>query len=59
MKVFKTTTEINGKMVDEVITNLFNFTLKDNALDWCKTTQGNFLTIKLWIWSRFFTNDIK
>ncbi len=38
MRVFKTTTKVNGKMIDEVITNLFNFTLKDNALDWCKTT---------------------
>jgi len=40
-------------MIDEVITNLFDFTFKDNALDWCKTTWGNFWAIKLWIWSRF------
>lgn len=33
--LFKATIETNGETVDEEITNLSNFTLKDNALKWC------------------------
>jgi hypothetical protein len=31
--VFKATIKVNGETIDEEITNLFNFMLKDNALD--------------------------
>lgn len=30
--IFKTIFKINGEMVDEEITNIFNFTLRNNAL---------------------------
>ncbi len=33
--IFKAVFKTNGEMVDEEITNLFNFTLRNNALDWC------------------------
>jgi hypothetical protein len=33
--VFKAIIKANGETIDEEITNLFNFTLIDNALKWC------------------------
>jgi hypothetical protein len=35
VRVFKVATKINDEMVDEKMANLFNFTLRNNALDWC------------------------
>jgi hypothetical protein len=33
VQVFKATIKTNGEMIDEKMANLFNFTLKENALD--------------------------
>jgi hypothetical protein len=35
MYLFKTFIKAKSEMIDEGITNLFNFTLKDNASNWC------------------------
>lgn len=35
VQVFKVTIKVNGEMVDEEIANLFKFTLRDNAFNWC------------------------
>ncbi len=34
VQVIKATIKANGETIDEEITNQFNFTLRDNALDW-------------------------
>jgi hypothetical protein len=41
VKVFKVTIEINSEMINEEITNMFNFKLKDNASDWCNNYMRN------------------
>jgi hypothetical protein len=33
VRVFKVIIKTNGEMIDVEITNLFNFTMRDNALD--------------------------
>ncbi len=35
VQVFKVVIKANSEIIDEEITNLFNFTLKDNTYDWC------------------------
>jgi hypothetical protein len=36
VQIFKATIKVNNEMVDEEITNMFNFTLRNNAYNWCK-----------------------
>ncbi len=35
VRVFETTIKANGETINEEIKNLFNFTLKENASNWC------------------------
>jgi hypothetical protein len=44
VRVFKATIKVNGDlMLIEEIKNLSNFTLKDNALNWCNNYMRDFL----------------
>ncbi len=46
-------------MVDEEIVNLFNFTLKDNALKWCNNDMRNHPNYRFVEFKRFFVNNTK
>ncbi len=35
VQVFKAVIKVNGETIDEKRTNLFNFTLRNNASNWC------------------------
>lgn len=35
VRVFKTIIKFNNEMINEQIANLFNFTIRNNAYDWC------------------------
>ncbi len=39
--IFKVVIKANGEIIDEEITNLFNFTLRNNAFDWCNNYMRN------------------
>jgi hypothetical protein len=41
VKVFKATIKTNGETINEEITNMFNFKLKDNASNWCNNYMRN------------------
>jgi len=43
VQVFKVTIKVNGETIDEEITNLFNFTLKDSTSNW----RNNYMQDKL------------
>jgi hypothetical protein len=51
--VFKATIKVNGEMMDEEIANLFNYTLKNNASNWCTTICEIIPIIDLQIWIKF------
>jgi len=46
VQVFETTIKVNGETINEEITNLFNFTLKDNASNWCNNYMRNHLNCR-------------
>jgi hypothetical protein len=47
VRVLKTTIKVNGDlMVNEEITNLLNFTLKDNASNWYNNYMRDFLNCR-------------
>ncbi len=41
IKIFKVTIKTNGETINEEITNMFNFKLKDNASYWCNNNMKN------------------
>jgi hypothetical protein len=37
VRIFKAAIKANGETIDEEMANMFNFTLKDNASNWCNS----------------------
>jgi hypothetical protein len=41
VQIFEAIIKANGEMINEKIVNIFNFTLKDNASNWCNNYMQN------------------
>ncbi len=46
LRIFKAVIKANGETIDEEITNMFNFTLKDNASNWCNSYMKVYLNCR-------------
>ncbi len=47
VRVFKVAIKVNGETINEQITNLFNFMLKDNAFDQCNNYMRNHVDLQI------------